>query len=69
MIILVHISVNAYNLKMYIGERKGSLNDVSFILRFIVIMLIMYLYIHRAQKSKMRFGMDADLDGELTGMI
>lgn len=32
-------------------------------------MLIMYLYIHRAQKSKMRFGMDADLDGELTGMI
>lgn len=54
---------------MYIGERKGSLNDVSFILRFIVIMLIMYLYIHRAQKSKMRFGMDADLDGELTGMI
>lgn len=36
---------------------------------FIMIMLIKYLYIYRAQKSKMRFGMDADLDGELTGMI
>lgn len=34
-----------------------------------MIMLIKYLYIYRAQKSKMRFGMDADLDGELTGMI
>lgn len=34
-----------------------------------MIMLIKYLYIYRVQKSKMRFGMDVDLDGEFIGMI